>query len=597
MDSSDSPDIHDSYSRESAMYQKDDWKQRAMRPRVLHRALHEAEGMLKHFSPAERLALYAFSILLAGSTFLLLAGLNRMVSTEVPREGGSITEGIVGTPRFANPILAVSEADMAVSNLVYSGLMRLDTKGAFIPDLASSYSISEDGTEYSFTLRDNLTFHDGEPVTPEDILFTVSLAKNPDIKSPRRADWEGVSVSSPDERTVVFTLPHAYAPFLENTTMGILPKHLWENVSPEEFPFHARNVHPVGSGAYHITNVSTDSSGAATKITFKAFANFALGKAHISRFTFVFYSNEKNLLDGFAKGDIDSFATPGSPEEFIVEEGTNAIRTPLTRVFGVFFNQNHAPILTDVRIRHALDEAIDKKALVETALGGYGLILEGPMLPITQEMETEHTPEERLASARALIESAGWSWSEEEQAWKKKEQVLSLTLATADTPELALAAQEVARMWRALGVQVEVHVYPLAELNTTIIRPRAYDALLFGEVVGRSNDLFAFWHSSQRNDPGLNLALYTNTATDRLLTKARTTTDEKERRALYSEFSELVREEYPAVFLFAPQFVYSAPEHLRGVVLGALSHPAERFLSAHEWYLSTERVWNIFSRE
>lgn len=599
MDSSDSSDIYGSPLRENASdnLQKSDWRERITRSRPVHRTLEHAEGLLSRFSPAERLLLYVFTGLLALSTFALLVGLNRLVSTEVPARGGSLTEGIVGTPRFANPVLAVSEADMSVSNLVYSGLMRMDSAGRFSPDLASSYQISEDGTQYSFTLRDDATFHDGTPVTPEDILFTISLAKNPDIKSPRRADWEGVTVSSPDVKTIVFTLPDAYAPFLENTTLGILPKHLWQNVNAEEFPFHPLNMRPVGSGPYRVTDVSTDSTGAATRIRLSAFKEFALGTPHIAKFTFLFYPNEKDMLDGFNAGDIDSFAAATPAQDFFLPDETEMTRAPLTRVFGVFFNQNHAPLLADTSVRAALDVAVDKQALVNAVLGGYGVVLNGPMLPTTQTAPEQLTQEERKESARSLLGKAGWTWNEEEAAWKKKEQKLTFTLATADTPELAASAQEVARIWRELGVGVEVHVYPLSELNTAIIRPRSYDALLFGEVVGRSLDLFAFWHSSQRNDPGLNLALYTNTKTDRLLTEARATTEEKERRKLYEEFAEIVKLEHPAVFLFAPQFVYVAPSDLRGVTLAPLSNPAERFLSVHEWYLSTERVWNVFVRD
>lgn len=594
MDSSDTSDTHDSF--DSSRDAGSSWHTKALKPRRAPSFLTRAESLLVSFSPAERLALYVCSALLAISTFVLLVGMNNMVSTEVPSNGGSITEGVTGTPRFANPILAVSEADMSVSNLVYSGLMRMNSAGRLMTDLAASYDISEDGTVYTFTLREGVLFHDGVPVTAEDVLFTIGLAKNPDIKSPRRADWEGVQVSTPDERTIIFTLPHAYAPFLENATLGILPKHLWTDVPATEFAFHPLNMRPVGSGPYKIRDVSTDGTGAATRIRLVSFSDFALGEAHVSRLNLLFFPNDKALVDAYAGGSIDSFAAATPSQDFLVPDDAALIRAPLARVFGVFFNQNHASVLAESSVRKALDVAVDKEGLVNASLGGYGVVLNGPLLPLGTPVIDTKTEAERIEEARSLLSRAGWSWNEDEGAWKKKEQTLSITLATADTPELAASAQRIADMWRAVGVQTEVHVYPLSELNTSVIRPRSYDALLFGEVVGRSLDLFAFWHSSQRNDPGLNLALYANTKTDRLLSEARTTTDERERRALYEEFSDLLVADTPAVFLFAPQFVYIAPTELRGIQLGALSNPAERFLSAHEWYLSTERVWNVFVR-
>lgn len=355
-----------------------EWRTRLFRPR---RALYAAEELLKTFSPGDRFIFYVLSIVLAGSAFALLAGLNAMVSSEVPSRGGSLTEGIVGTPRFANPVLAVSGPDQDVTNLVYSGLMRATDDGGFVPDLAESYSVSDDGTSYMFRIRDGASFHDGSPVTPEDVLFTVALAQNPNVKSPRRADWEGVTVSSPDPRTVIFTLPHAYAPFLENTTLGVMPKNLWSSIAPGDIPFSPLNTHPVGSGPYRVTRVQTDASGAATKMELSAFKRFALGVPHISRITLAFFPNENELLNAFQKGVVESFAAASPSRDLSFPNDYMMLRAPLTRVFGVFFNQSHAPILADSSVRAALDAAIDRNALIQEALGGYGEAIAGPIPP------------------------------------------------------------------------------------------------------------------------------------------------------------------------------------------------------------------------
>lgn len=145
-------------------------------------------------------------------------------------------------------------------------------------------------------------------------------------------------------------------------------------------------------------------------------------------------------------------------------------------------------------------------------------------------------------------------------------------------------------------MKVTLKVYPLAELNTTVIRPREYDAILFGEVVGREPDLYAFWHSSQRNDPGLNLSLYANSKADTLLSQARATTNKSEREELYTEFADVVREDQPAIFLYAPDFLYVFPENVTGVRIGSLTTPSERYQNVYQWYTDTERVWEIFAR-
>lgn len=570
--------------------------------------LSVAERILRTFSPGERFLLYLFTAILTLSTLVLFTSVNSAASVVVPVPGGSLVEGVVGPARFINPILALSQADEDLTELVYSGLTRTRPDGTIIPDLAEKFEISEDGTTYTFTLRDNATFHDGEKVSAVDILYTVQSAQNPDIKSPRRADWEGVSVSTPDERTVVFKLPHAYAPFLENTSLGVLPRHIWEDVSPAEFPFNPANTRPVGSGPYRVHDVKTNSTGAATQYELRPFKEFALGEPYLRNITFVFYPNFTALIEALNKGDVESVAAVPASELASVTGHVDILRVPLPRVFGVFFNQNHSSVFTDASVRAALEASIDTRALIRDVLGGNGVALTGPIprgvlepiemrpaLPTIEETITTLPSEARVEEARGILTRGGWKFDETTGAWTKKKEILSFSLATADAPELAQTAEILKDTWGALGITVNVETYPLAELNTNVIRPRSYDAILFGEVVGRTLDLFAFWHSSQRNDPGLNLALYTNSKADSLLATARATTDNHERENLYRKFEDIVVKDRPAIFLYAPEFLYALPRSLHGVELGALTTPSERFANVYEWYTETENVWSIFT--
>ena len=583
----------------------------AVKPRQLWR-LGSLEDLMRRFSPGERLLLYIFTLILGLSTLVLLIGVNRAISVSVPAAGGSLSEGETSPARFINPVLAISQADQDLTSLIFSGLMRATPDGSFIPDLASSYSISADGTTYTFMLRPDATFHDGSPVTADDVLFTIGLAQNPDIKSPRRADWEGVSVSAPDAHTIIFTLPHAYAPFIEDTTLGILPKHLWQNITAEEFPFTPLNTHPVGTGPYKIRTINTDSTGSATRYDLEPFARFALGPALLSRISFLFFPNENALLKAYNERHLDTVAAISSSELTSITRKDGAIvRAPLPRVFGIFLNQNHNPVLADASVRAALDAALDKDAIVKNVLGGFGTTLTGPIppgvlgnpaaaMPMSMKgmsLIASTTPDASRADlARAVLQKGGWSTAATSSIWtKKKMPPLSIKLATADSPELVATADLVAAQWQAAGINVSVQVYPLSEFNNTILRPREYDAVLFGEVVGRDADLFAFWHSSQRNDPGLNLALYTNAKADTLLTDARATTNRRERDKLYEEFAGLITKDQPVVFLYAPEFIYLLPSGLSGVEIGALTTPAERFLNVYQWHTGEEHVWSFFT--
>lgn len=557
------------------------------------------EGLLVTFSPGERLLLYLFSMALALSAWFLVIDLNAAVSTEVPASGGTLVEGTIGTPRFINPLLSVTQSDQDLTALLYSGLVRAEPGGGYIPDIAESYAISEDGTTYTFTLRSDAEFHDGTPITAEDVLFTIARAQNPDVKSVRRADWEGVVASKTDDSTIVFTLPNAYAPFLENATMGILPKHLWEKVPASEFQFSQLNTQPIGSGPFRIKSLTRDDTGAPIEYVLVPFKQFTLGTPHIKRIVYRAYANEESLLAAHDAGDIDSFVA-SSPRLLPDHMRGSIVQYPLTRVFGVFLNQSHAPVLSDAAARSAIDTAINREAVIQDVLGGFAEELRGPIPPGIMGRQASSTQtripnEERTARARDILSAGGWTFDDAEQVWKKGTNRLAFTLSTVDTAELVATANALADQWRAAGIQVNVQVYPLTDFNLSVLRPRTYDAVLFGEVVGRSLDLFAFWHSSQRNDPGLNLALYTNAEADKRLASARAETDRLKREALFGEFSTILQNDVPAVFLYAPRLAYIVPKHLNGVEVGSLTQPSDRYLSAYRWYRDTERVWNIFA--
>jgi ABC-type oligopeptide transport system substrate-binding subunit len=283
--------------------------------------------------------------------------------------------------------------------LVYSGLMRARADGTFVPDLADHYSISTDGTTYTFTIRPDATFHDGTPVTAADVLYTVSQAQNPDTKSPRRADWEGVQVSSPDEHTVVFTLPHAYAPFMENATLGILPAHLWRDVPAGQFAFSTYNTHPIGSGPYRVANTQTDATGAATRFELVPFERFTLGSPHLAHINFSFFTSDEALVRALVNGQIDAIA--GITPSYLVNlpKTVSLVRSPLPRVFGVFLNETKNPVLADASVRAALAAAIDKPALVKNVLSGFGVPISGPIPPgvvgFAKALELAHAEREQ----------------------------------------------------------------------------------------------------------------------------------------------------------------------------------------------------------
>jgi len=562
--------------------------------------LEKLERLPRSLSPAERVAWWLLIGFFVISAFVVAQRVNALALIEVPDRGGSLTEGIVGSPRFINPLLAISDADRDLTALTYSGLLRASPNGGFVPDLALSYEISQDGLTYHFTLRENATFHDGSVVTADDILFTIERARDPALKSPRRPNWDGVTVEKVDARTVRFTLKQAYAPFLENTTIGILPKHLWSQSDAEQFAFSKYNTEPVGSGPYRVTAIVRDSSGIPEAYELAPFKSYALGTPYLNALTVKFYGNEDDLISAWERKDIESMSGISFDRlKELASRGANILTSSLPRIFGIFLNQNQAPVLAHAEVRQALNMLVDRNKIVEEVLHGYGRAIGSPIPPDTVGFAARAPQVQDSARAEMLLEKNGWKRNPGTNIWektvKKKTEKLAFSIATSNAPELKSAALMIAKDWRVFGIDVTVKLFETGDLNQNVIRPRNYDALLFGEIVGRELDLFAFWDSSQRNDPGLNIALYTNSTADKLLESARTTTNIEDRLLKYQQFEQQVVDDVGAIFLYAPDFIYIMPKRLEGVLLGPGATQSERFENVYEWYTETSRVWRIFT--
>ena len=223
--------------------------------------LDRVSERVRSLSVGDRVVFYVLAALVAIASLASLYTLEQSLLVQIPAYGGTLTEGEIGSPRFINPLLAISDADSDLSALTYAGLMGISGNGTLVPVLAESYTVSPDSKTYTFTLRSDAKFSDGTPVTANDVVFTVQKAQDSSLKSPQYADWSGVQVAALDPRTVQFTLAKPYAPFLGLTTLGILPSHLWANVSDEEFPFSTLETNPVGAGPFKVESVSRDASG------------------------------------------------------------------------------------------------------------------------------------------------------------------------------------------------------------------------------------------------------------------------------------------------------------------------------------------------
>ncbi len=565
----------------------------------------EINAVFAAFSRREWIVFNTLMTVLIISTVLILGSINKSFTVAVPGQGGEITEGIVGAPRFVNPVLASSAPDLDLVNLVYSGLMRKVESGDLVPDLAASYEVSKDGLVYTFTLKDKIYFHDGTPLTSDDIVFTVARVKDSVIKSPEKINWDNVTAEAPDAKTVVFTLRQTDTSFLESATLGILPQHIWVDGAIE---LNSANTTPVGSGPYLVSRVNRSSTGVIGSYELNKFDQFALGKPNIGKITLRFYQNEDELVGALEGGAVKQ-ASSLEPKnaEALKEQGYRVETSVLPRIFGLFFNQNQNQIFADKAIVRAVGDAIDKDRIVRDVLLSYGVAIDSP-IPLAMEggermgaaSTTDRT--EILKKVEADLAKSGWTKGADgklvksvTENKKKVTKTVEFSISTGNAPELAEAANLIKENLEEIGMKVDIKTFEIGNLNQSVIRPRKYDALLFGQIVGREGDLYAFWHSSQRLDPGLNISMYTNAKVDKILEDAFVTQDEATRQKKYAEFEAEIKKDQPAVFLYSPNFIYVVADNLQGLEIENLTSPANRFLGAYKWYTEVENVWRVFA--
>ena len=308
------------------------------------------------------------------------------------------------------------------------------------------------------------------------------------------------------------------------------------------------------------------------------------------------------MLDAFNNGMIDSMYDITPQEASLIHKAGSIVKTAdLPRVFSIFFNQNQAPVLANKEVRQALSMVVDKQVIINSVLSGYGTIVNDPipssLLPLASTTGTKSVASTSLEAARKVLTDAGWAPNSAgvmERKTKKSTQTLAFSISTADSPDLVQSAKLVQSMWQQLGAQVDVKVFETGELNQSVIRPRHYDSLLFGEIIGPDLDLYAFWHSSQRNDPGLNIAEYVNLKVDKILENARTISDPAASALQYQSFENEIRNDIPAIFLYAPKFIYIVPSKVKGIDFRSVTIPADRFADIYKWYIDTDTVWKIF---
>ncbi len=555
---------------------------------------------IEHPKLSDRLFLRILFFVALGSLIYFFIAFNNNLSEETPARGGVIKEGIVGIPRFVNPALALTRADQDTVALLYSGLLKIDETGNLVPDLAEKVEVSEDGEKYHVVVAKDKYFHDGTPITARDVIFTIELIQDPDLKSPLRGNWSDVVIQPIDDYEFDIILVEPYAPFIENFTLGIMPSHIWSNLPIEQLPFSQYNTEPIGSGPFMINHLNRDASGLISSYILEPSGQND-SEVNLSSIELKFYQNESFLHSALTNGEIN--ATIFMPTETIRSLDNNLYNTitePLPRIFAIFINQNRSVPLRDKSARQALSAAIDRNQLIVSVLDGYGVPTTKPTVDTDPGLELEDTAPETALTPEEILTKGGWK-KNDSGLWEKKigenTETLAVTIKTGNSSLFDETANFIADSWRKIGVEVQVEEYEQTGLVQSVIRTRDFQTLLFGLDMNRQQDLYPFWHSSQKDDPGLNISQYTNVTVDRLLESIRNKQDQRDRANVLEEISNTIIDEVPAIFLFAPSISYVTTKDIETAPISKIGRPADRFMSISAWHARTETVWSIFQNK
>lgn len=534
------------------------------------------------FSRSERLGFFVSVLLAIASIAALAAAFFADHTALVPASGGTYTEGIVGQPGHPNPVLASADADKSLVRLLFANLA----------ELSDSVSASKDGKIWSIRLKENARWSDGEKLTSDDVIFTIQKIQDPDTGSPLAPSWQGIAPQRVSELELTLTLGNPYAFFEDNLkNLYILPKHLFAETPAANWRLSRYNLEPVGSGPYAFASYDSRPDGFITAYRLKKNPRYGGNPPLIEDFRIAFFPNIPQLLAAFNAGQIDGFGGLEPHDAVSIQRSYDTYEFPMPSYYAVFFNQNQNLALQEQNVREALDMAIDRNLLIGNVLNGKGEARTGPVPPPLipdAEISAAFSADE----ASALLEKSGWHAQDGVRQKKIKGTIVPLEfeLTVPNIPFLTETANELKTQWQSIGANVTLTIRPIADVASDAIKNRNYQAILFGNVLNPSGDLFPFWHSSERFYPGLNLSLYNRKSADQLIESIRRTLDPDARAQKLSGLETAITNDTPAVFLYSPYYLYFTRKDLQGVNPVLIEESSERFVNTKEWYLKTTRV-------
>lgn len=524
-----------------------------------------------------------------------LAGLQmnlnyQSVSQESEVAGGTYAEGIVDSVTTLNPLFAASPGEVSVDKLVFASLLKYDKEGRLQGDLAESWDVQDRGKKYVVNLRPNLTWHDGRSLTAKDVVFTVQTMKDPRVGAASQQSWRNIKVAAPTDRQVVFTLPGVYAPFASALTFAVLPEHVLKNIPPEQLQESNFSKAPVGSGPFKYVNTKTiDMTRGKSAIQLEAFPEYWQGTPKLARFSVYTYADQRDLTKGLTSHEVNAGSdVPLPAASQLAKSGFKEESVPLNSGVFALFRTNHS-ILKDVKVRQALAQGFNRSTLQKQL---NARPLEGPIvnsqLPKASEVSQVSF---NKATAEKALDEAGWK-KDKNGTRVKAGQPLELTIVSVDAGDYRAIVDELIGQWSQLGIKFRKQLIDPQQIQQSVLRPRAYDILVYELELGGDPDSYAYWHSSQGSGIGLNFSGYSSAIADDALITARARSSWELRDTRYTTFAKAWVKDIPALALYQPTLRYVTARNIHALSADTqLPTQADRYNTVQDWTVQTGTVY------
>ena len=539
----------------------------------------------------------------------IIIGINMLINRftiVIPANGGTIKYGVWEQPRFINPVLSQNnDTDTDLIELVFDGLISLSDNKTFTNDLATQITVSKDEKMYEAQLKDNIVWHDGEPFTSNDVVFTIEMIQDPKNESPLYNIWKNVRIEQVGDYIVRFYLEQPQNNFKQNLTLKILPKHIWANINPRQYLMTEYNLKPIGTGPYKYKKLVKDKTGKIVNIYLEKNQKYFKHTPYINEIIVNFYDDQETAFKALLKGKINLIKEVSYYQKELLRTRKTIVLSQLylPRYYAVFFNQKN-PLFQTPKLMEALDMALNKNKIIQDSLYGeaesLNAIISKQFLGYDSKINKNIY---NLAQAKDILANLGYKDADNDKFLEKtivsgkgknqktSTEKLEFTLLVPSINELIQLAQNIKQNWETIGIKINLNIIPLQNIYKDYLKTRNFDAILFGEAYGLTPDLYLFWHSSQITDPGLNIASFSDTNVNKLLEENLSIKDTTIIKNNLITIQKILLTKRPLITLCNPYFLYAKDQNIKGNTINIVNTPSEKFTNIEDWYIYTKRVF------